>query len=68
MRLCLVFALLWFSNQALDMRKCAWTLLGFEQSQRQAAWGLLWAGLCLMAMTPLVLIGGVLFAVFWRQK
>jgi len=38
--------------------------LQFEESQRQAASGLLISGLCLIVLAPLLLIGGVLFALF----
>jgi len=36
--------------------------LQFEESQRQAASGLFMAGLCMMAFAPLLLIGGLLWA------
>jgi len=38
--------------------------LQFEESQRQAASGLLISGLCMIALAPLLLIGGLLFALF----
>ena len=38
----------------------------FEESQRQAASGLFMAGLCMMAFAPLLLIGGLLWAL-WRK-
>lgn len=41
--------------------------VAFEESQRQAAQGLFSAGLCAMAMAPLVLLGGLLFAIFRRK-
>ena len=37
--------------------------LQFEESQRQAASGLLISGLCLIALAPLLLVGGLLFAI-----
>ncbi len=40
--------------------------LQFEESQRQAASGLFMAGLCMMAFAPLLLIGGLLWAL-WRK-
>ncbi len=42
--------------------------IAFEESQRQAAQGLFFAGLCAMAMAPIVLIGGLLYAIFGRQR
>ncbi len=41
--------------------------VAFEESQREAAQGLFSAGLCAMAMAPLVLLGGLLFALFRRK-
>lgn len=41
---------------------------GFEESQRQAAGGLLLSGLISLALAPVVLIGGVLAALFARRK
>jgi len=40
----------------------------FEESERQAASGLLFAGLCAMALSPIVLIGGILAALFGRRR
>ncbi len=40
----------------------------FEESERQAASGLLFAGLCAMALSPVVLIGGILAALFGRRR
>jgi len=40
----------------------------FETSQQQAASGLLIAGLCAMAASPLVLIGGLLGVILWRRQ
>jgi hypothetical protein len=39
----------------------------FETSQRQAASGLLYSGICSMLMAPVVLIGGLLGVIFWRR-
>jgi hypothetical protein len=41
---------------------------GFELSLRQAAGGLLISGLISLALAPVVLIGGVLAALFARRK
>jgi len=40
----------------------------FEASQRQAASGLLFSGLCSMVLSPLVLVGGLLSVIFWRRR
>jgi hypothetical protein len=42
--------------------------VAFEQSQRQAASGLLFSGLCAMALSPVVLILGLLGAIFYRRR
>ena len=39
----------------------------FEASQTQSASGLLFSGLCALALAPLVLIGGLVGVVFWRR-
>lgn len=41
--------------------------VAFETSQRQAASGLLFSGICLMILSPLVLVGGLLFVLFRRR-
>lgn len=41
--------------------------VAFEESLREAAQGLFFAGLCTMALSPLVLLGGLLFALFKRK-
>lgn len=41
--------------------------VAFEESQWQAAQGLFFAGLCTMALSPLVLIGSLWFALFRRK-
>lgn len=41
--------------------------VAFEQSLRDAAKGLFSAGLCTMALSPLVLLGGLWFALFRRK-
>jgi hypothetical protein len=40
----------------------------FEEAERQAASGLLFAGLCAMALSPVVLVGGILAALFGRRR
>lgn len=40
----------------------------FEESERQAASGLLFGGLCAMALSPVVLVGGILVALFGRRR
>jgi hypothetical protein len=40
----------------------------FETSQRNAASGLLYSGLCAVALSPVVLVGGLLAAVFGRRR
>jgi hypothetical protein len=40
----------------------------FETSERQAASSLLVAGLCAMALSPVVLVGGVLAAILGRRR
>lgn len=40
----------------------------FETSQRQAASGLLISGICSIMLSPIVLVGGLLGAIFWRRR
>jgi len=42
--------------------------VAFEESQRQAASGLLFGGICAMALAPVVLILGLLGAIFYRRR
>ncbi len=42
--------------------------VAFEENQRQAASGLLFGGICAMALSPVVLILGLLGAIFYRRR
>jgi hypothetical protein len=42
--------------------------VAFEESERQAASGLLFSGLCAMALAPVVLVGGLLAAILGRRR
>lgn len=42
--------------------------VAFETSQRQAASGLLFSGICMMILSPVVLVGGLLGAAFWQRR
>jgi hypothetical protein len=42
--------------------------VAFEASQRQAASGLFGAGICAMAMAPVILVLGLLGAIFYRRR
>ncbi len=42
--------------------------VAFEQSEADAAKGMLYAGICFMVLAPIVLVGGVLGAAFGRRR
>jgi hypothetical protein len=55
------------ASGALPEHLFAGDRLQFEESQRQAASGLFYGGLCLIAFAPLFLVGGLLFSLFRKS-